>query len=451
MREWEEFLALQERELGHETVKKWLRTLKIIKYDAWNLHLEAKDPFQALWFEEHIRSKAVKSFRNGNERPIQIHLKSPLPKKEPPVRGAVKKGRNAPAERSFAADPLDPSLTLEEFLFENDNQLIRHLLNDLFLAYETRPLGVPPFNPIYFYGAEGSGKSHLLTGIALQAVHLGLKTLYIRAETFAGHVVSAIRSGEMAAFRQAYRNLDLLLVDDVDFFSKKGATQEEFFHTFNTLHLAGKGIILSARTIPSELPSIEPRLVSRFEWGIVLPTHSLEETRLPHMLRKKSEQLRLPFSDALLAFLATTFSSRPARAVQALQALALRISHTHTEAGAISPVTASAILSDLIREEKRSALTPAKIVQKVAEYYGVREEDLLGKGQKKEFTLPRQLAMALCREKLKMPFMKIGELFDRDHSTVMASVRRIQKAQGEGLKEILHPWHILEKRLIESH
>jgi chromosomal replication initiator protein len=278
-----------------------------------------------------------------------------------------------------------------------------------------------------------------------------LKILYVRADTFTDHVVSAIRAGEMRQFRQAYRHIDVLIVDDVHVFSRKGATQEEFFHTFNTLHLDGKQIILSANCSPQNLQFIEPRLVSRFEWGIVLPLQSLQEKKREALLQARAEALNFHLPAKISSFLIETFTSNTKSLMKALDALILRLHlDTRHTVHHLTVVAAKTLLADLIEEEVKSAITPQKIIKAVSEQYGVKKEDLLGKGQTRECVLPRQLAMHICRAELKLPYMKIGELFSRDHSTVMSSIRQIQKGLSEGNPALVGSSQAILKKLQET-
>lgn len=449
MRAWEEFLHKQEAELGIETVQKWLRTLKVCRFDACNIYLEAKDSFQTLWFEEHVRSIAQTKLLNGNQKPIKVHLTvanapaSP-PKKTRAHSKTAKASEATPFQLTF--DGLDPLCTFHHFVANPANQLSFQLIHEL-AADKTDP-SVGTFNPLYIFGPSGSGKTHLLMSVAEALRSKGLKAIFVRAETFTDHVVTAIRAGEMSTFRQTYRNADVLLVDDVHVFSRKGATQEEFFHTFNTLHLAGKQIILSANCSPQELQLIEPRLVSRFEWGIVLPLKTLPSDALIGLLQAKAEALNFHLPKGLQSFLVESFTSSPKALIKAFEALVLRL-HIDAQHGVetLSITAAKTLLSDLLAEELKSAVTPSKIIQATAEHYGVREEDIMGKAQTRECALPRQLAMYLCRERLKMPFMKIGDLFSRDHSTVMASVKHIQKSLNQENREIGGAWHAIMKKL----
>lgn len=421
MQAWEEFLLNQENELGTETVKKWLRSLKVLRFDAGNLYLEAKDSFQAIWFDEHIRPKINASFLNNNHKRIRVHLaigNKTLPPKK------LAKEENKPSRPPFHLifDQLDPLCTLENFVVLEENLVTFKVLSENLTA----------FNPVYLYGLSGSGKSHLLMAIAKEQERLGKKVIFSRAETFTNHVVAAIRSGEMVQFRQEYRNADLLIVDDVHIFSKKGATQEEFFHTFNSLQLMGKQILLSSKCAPKELQEIEPRLVSRFEWGIVLSLEVAKGKAIEPLLKKKAGLLNYPLPPRVAEFLIDSFISGPKAVMRALEALILR-SHIQQQSSSRVPIfrpitidLAKHYLADLLLIEKQNALTPEKIIQATSEHYGIRPDDILGKAQTRECATPRQISMYLCREHLKIPFTKLGEIFGRDHSTVMSSVKLVK-------------------------
>jgi chromosomal replication initiator protein len=460
MQAWEEFLAVQENELGAETVNKWLRSLKIIKFDACNLHLEAKDAFQAMWFEEHMRVKVNTKLLNNNKRRIKVHLVHPATpfglQKRPPKENHEKSTIQIP-RFTLQFDELDPHNTFDYFVKTENNHLPWKLMRDISgIAQEATPekppIALGSFNPIYIYGGPGTGKTHLLMATAHALRARGLTTLYVRAETFTEHVVTAIRAGEMSIFRHTYRNIDVLIVDDIQIFSRKGATQEEFFHTFNTLHLSGKQIILASNAAPAELQFIEPRLVSRFEWGIVLPLEPFTPAELIQVVNKKAEALQFPLHPKVVDFLIETFVRGTKPLTKALKALILR-SHLHQSHNKypISSVTtpmAKSMLADLIQEETQLALTPEKIIQTVSEQYGIRKEDILGRSQNRDCVMPRQIAMFLCRAELKMPFMKIGELFSKDHSTVMSSVKLIQKGLEQSDRDLTTTLDGIKKKMV---
>jgi chromosomal replication initiator protein len=422
MKTWETFLQSLEQELGVETVKKWLRSLKISRFDACNLYLEAKDSFQALWFEEHIRPRVVSSLVNNNNKKIRVHVSiGNRPSGKPKAKSPLKRAGVISQAFQLHFDELDPLLTFEHFVVGEPNQITFRILKEEYGS----------FNPIYLYGDSGSGKTHLLMAVADFQQKQNKKVIYTRAETFTNHVVSAIRSGEMGYFRQAYRNCDLLILDDVHLFGRKGATQEELFHTFNTLHLMGKQILLASKCPPRELQDVEPRLVSRFEWGIVLPLACAKEKEIESVLMKKAQALDYPFSSKVAEFIIASFTSSPKAAIRALEALILRSHMQQNDTIIFRPMTvqlAKHYLTDLLLAEKQHALSPEKIIQASAEHYGIAAEDILSTAQTRSCAVPRQIAMYLIRQHLKLPFDHIGEIFDRDHSTVISSVKRIQKA-----------------------
>lgn len=454
MQAWQKFLTALESDLGADTVNKWLRSLKVVHFDAGNLYLEAADSFQVAWFEEHVRARAKKQLINNNFNPIKIHLSSLRPdtQEESSSTSPAKPAISLPKPHfELQIDTLDPTATLENFIITESSELVFELLSSIsgYKKDSACASQLGQFNPIYIHGASGTGKSHLLMGLAHQLEKQNLATSYVKMETFTENVVAAIRSGNMQEFRRAYRHVDVLIVDDVHVLAKKTATQEEFFHTFNTLHTSGKQIVLSANCSPAFLQDIEPRLVSRFEWGITLQLGKLEQEDMYVMLQKRLELLDFPMQKKSLDFLLETFSYHLKSLHRAIEALILR---THNS----KPVLPSdklmekdiqMILSDLIEQTKLQVLNPQRIAQAVAEFFGIKTEDILGKSQSHEFTLPRQIAMYLCRHKIKMPYTQIGQFFHRDHSTVMSSVNNIQQKQEETDKELISTLHMLSKKL----
>jgi chromosomal replication initiator protein len=446
MRAWEEFLAKQEKELGKETVDKWLRPLKMVRFDACNLYLEASDSFKALWFEEHMRGRVQKGLYNNNHKQIKIHIAIASQKNDETSSYKSKKknpsSTSAPAAFGLRFDEIDSEASFDHFVTSPSNLLAYKLLYESCCLEKNDPAALH-FNPVYLYGRSGTGKTHLLMACAAKLKKNGKKALYVRAETFTDHVVEAIRSAEMQSFRKAYRGADALLIDDIEVFSRKAATQEELFHTFNTLHVERKQIILSGGLPPGELKFIEPRLVSRFEWGIVIPLQMPSKEQMHSILVQKAKKLNFFLEEPVISFLLETFGGSTKTVIRALDALVLR---THLNQGLgrassapLSLKSAQNTLKDLIQEEEKAVLTPGKIIRTVAEYYGIRMDDILSKSQARECALPRQIAMHLCRQQLNLPYMKIGDIFARDHSTVMASVKQVQTGVETKNHEIVGP------------
>lgn len=399
---WDRFLLDLEKELGAETFAQWLKPLKRVRFDARNLYLEAENPIQASWFEEHIRPRLKTSLLDSSGRPICVHINQ----KE------IEKSKKQPLPFTISPDRIDPELSLDHFIPSTQNMVAYQLLQEL---------NKPQFNPIYIYGPKYSGKSHLLNASALFLESLGKKVFFVRAETFVSHVVQSFRFNSKDQLRSAYRSADALIVDGIGHFAKKDATQEEFFHTFNILHTEGKQILLSADLPPSKLLDIEPRLLSRFEWGISL---KIEPSDPVAILKAKASLWNLSYSEEVLHYLAKEFGGN---SLVALQALSLRAKG----AASITVEKAASYLEDLLATLEKKKITSNEIISAVASHYGIKPEDILGKSQAREYAYPRQIAMFLCREKLKLPFQKMGEIFQRDHSTVMGGVKNIQKQWEE--------------------
>ncbi len=251
MKEWHAFLEEQKKELGCDAIDRWAKSLKIINFDAGNLYLEAEDPFQLYWFEQYLRPLIKTAFKNINGRSVQVHLSLinetlPIAKKEwiPPL--------------NLTPDSILSNRTFATYFSGVANDPPFKLLQEV--------LKRKKFNPIYLHGPSGVGKTHLLMAACHQTKQQGQTYFYVKADRFTQHIVAAMRGGAMPQFRELYRRYDVLVLDEVEQLSERTASQEELFHTFNTLHLAGKQILLAGQELPSRLKGIEPRLTSRFEY-----------------------------------------------------------------------------------------------------------------------------------------------------------------------------------------
>ncbi|MEI6242489.1 MAG: DnaA/Hda family protein [Chlamydiota bacterium] len=426
MKQWKDFLREIEKTLGQTSVEKWISPLKIVRFDAGNLYLEAESYFQVTFFEEHVRPLVKKNFFNSNHRPIQVHLD--YPKKQ-----SRKEDVKEESTFQIEANALHPEALLSSFYPSEKNQNTLDLVSELvgydFISHKPKNPTLPlaTFNPIYLYGPSGSGKTHLLMGCTRCLQELGFLTYFVKAKTFTDHVIQAIRLGRMQEFRKTYREVTVLLIDDIHELANKNATQEELFHTFNALHHMGSQIILTSNSPPQKLSSIEPRLTSRFEWGITLQLYPLGQEHMPTLIEKKILELGLILSPEIIQFLLTTFPLMK-KWQKALEALTFH-SHLDKEKKWTVSLVKEALQSLLLEEEKAKA-TPEKIIKITSDHFGITVEDLLGKTQTRECSLPRQIAMYLCKNQLHIPFTQIGKLFTRDHSTVMTSIKRIE----EGIK-----------------
>ncbi|MFS8563359.1 MAG: ATP-binding protein [Rhabdochlamydiaceae bacterium] len=311
MKIWEDFVNAQRNELGEEAVAKWLTSLKVMHFDARNLYLEAQDPFAIHWFEQHVRPKVRKCLVNNNNSPIKVHLALSEPLAPPKLQKKIWK-----PILNLSPDGLDAHATFELFVPGKENDLTVQLFCSILDKQEN-------FNPIFISGPASSGKTHLLMAAAHYLQAKGISSFYVRAETFTEHLIAAIRNGATRLFRDLYRNHDVLIIDDVDTIAGRSATQEEFFHMFNALHASGKQMIFAAHAIPSAFSNIEPRLTSRFEWGIVLSLQKLDPSEFKNLLLKRLQVLSFPLSEETICFLLSQFGHAPLSLVRALESLIL--------------------------------------------------------------------------------------------------------------------------------
>lgn len=431
--QWEQFLLLQETLIGKTSVDRWLRPLRLHSFDARCIHIIAEDLFLLNWFEEQMRSQVEEYFTKVHHKSIRIETALATEEQEgaqAPIKQSNKHPLPSIASSLPLSDACDLLCTFHAFYYSPDHAIVQRVLEELCVEVQSGATTTALPNPIYLYGPHGSGKTHLLMAIASLLQRQGRRIVYARSETFIEQAVQAMRAGEMRAFRQLYRSSDLLLLDDIHLFARKAVTQEELFHTFNTLHIANKPIIFSSLYTPQELEHIEPRLMSRFAWGIALPVHPVSSKELIEVLRKKSEALRLTLSKELQAFLLQKFARNAGTLCKALEALALRVDLRKERIQPKKPFSltrAEELLHDLLEAEEKRLLRPEQILEQVAHHYGILVEDLTGRRQTRESALPRQMAMYLCRNALQLSLKKIGDLFGRHHTTVLSSVENIQQ------------------------
>ena len=418
MNQWSTFLQHLETLFGSPTLNEWVKPLKVVNFDARNLYLRADNQFQIAWFNEHIKELAKEHLITSSGRAIKVHI---ICDDEKEVK--VKQEDTQEISPLFKPDFCDPSFTFDSFFTGGKTELSYQILESLLRIKqdEATSSANERHNPIFIYGPSSSGKTHLLTASAHILESLGLKVFYVHALTFSSHVVRAFRGSLLHEFRQTYRNVDVLIIDDIHLLKRKLSSQEELFHTFNWLHTRKKLILLSSNTMPSHLEDIEERLISRFEWGISLALERPAKQAMKQILASKASDLHLHLTPKLSSWLLDTLTS-PGTLAAALSTLALH----HHKATPIEQDLAEFYLKDLILLEKSKTLTLDTIINQVASYYGIKNDDILGKSQNKEASLPRQVSMYLCREKMKTPYLQLGSFFKRDHSTVMTSVKSIK-------------------------
>ncbi|QQR74729.1 MAG: chromosomal replication initiator protein DnaA [Holophagales bacterium] len=313
---------------------------------------------------------------------------------------------------------LNPKYSFESFVVGSSNQ---------FAHAAARAVGESPahsYNPLFLYGGVGLGKTHLLHAIGHQIAkrHPELRVAYQTAEQFVNDLIASIRHNRMPDFRERQRSSDVLLVDDVQFLAGKERTQEEFFHTFNTLYSSQKQIILSSDSSPRNIPALEERLRSRFEWGLIADIQPPDLETKVAILRRKAEQDGLPLPDEVALFIASQVKSN----IRELEGLLNRVLAFSSLTGrALSLELTKETLRDILPEEGRRT-TAAEIIKFVARHYGLKVSEIKSRSNAKQFAFPRQVAMYLCKQLTDLSYPEIGRQFnDKHHSTVIYSVEKI--------------------------
>lgn len=287
------------------------------------------------------------------------------------------------------------------------------------------------YNPLFIYGESGLGKTHLLHAIGAYAKELygGVRVRYVSSEEFTNDFINSIRDDKASVFQRRYRDLDVLLVDDIQFLENKERTQEEFFHTFNTLYNANKQIVISSDRPPKQLTTLEDRLRSRFEWGLITDIQPPElETRIA-ILRKKAAQDKLNAPDDVLEYIASKISTN----IRELEGALIRVTaFASLNRQGVDLALAEIVLKDLIPNESSLEITSATIMAQTAAYFSLTLDDLCGTSRSRVLVNARQIAMYLCRELTELSLPKIGQLFGgRDHTTVMHADRKIRQLMAE--------------------
>ena len=334
-------------------------------------------------------------------------------------------GRGADSKRPQEPSQLNPRYIFETFVIGASNRFAHAA------AVAVAEAPAKAYNPLFIYGESGLGKTHLLHAIGAYAKELygSVRVRYVSSEEFTNDFINSIRDDKAAVFKQRYRDLDILLVDDIQFLENKEATQEEFFHTFNTLYNANKQIVISSDRPPKQLTTLEDRLRSRFEWGLITDIQPPElETRIA-ILRKKAAQDKLNAPDDVLEYIASKISSN----IRELEGALIRVTaFASLNRQPVDLGLTEIVLKDLIPDQVGPEITAGTIMAQTATYFSLSIEDLCGSNRSRVLVNARQIAMYLCRELTELSLPKIGQSFGgRDHTTVMHADRKIRQLMAE--------------------
>jgi chromosomal replication initiator protein len=354
-----------------------------------------------------------------------VHEIWPGPQQPPPPRPMAGQPFTAPAQPQTSKTRLNEKYTFDTFVIGASNRFAHAA------AVAVAEAPARAYNPLFIWGESGLGKTHLLHAVGHYAQRLfpGMRVRYVSTEEFTNDFINSLRDDRKVAFQRRYRDIDILLVDDIQFLEGKEGTQEEFFHTFNTLHNANKQIVVSSDRPPKRLETLEDRLRTRFEWGLITDIQPPElETRIA-ILRKKAAQDRLPAPAEVLEFIAARIEHN----IRELEGALIRVTaFASLNQQPVDIGLAEIVLRDLIPDSQVPEISISTIMAVTAEYFAVSLDDLCGPGKTKALAQARQISMYLCRELTDMSLPRIGQTFGgRDHTTVMHAEKKIRKEMAE--------------------
>jgi chromosomal replication initiator protein len=427
---WERILSgLKERlgsDPGYET---WLRPLRYVAREGSMLLLAAPHQFFKQWVDENYFPQIEEAARKelGNDTFVEIVVGG----EEDAEAGHAALGPDpdlpvseSPSRQKSRNGALNPRYNFNLFVVGAGNQFAQAA------AYAVATDPAKNYNPLFLYGGVGLGKTHLLHAIGNLAFERNrrFKVCYITAEKFTNELIYSLRTNQMSNFKEKYRNVDMLLVDDVQFIAGKPRTQEEFFHTFNDLYSSRKQIVVSSDKFPKEIPDLEERIQSRFEWGLVADIQAPDmETRVA-ILNRKAEVERIPLPQDVSHFLASVIKTN----IRELEGSLIRLgAHASLNKREINLDLAREVLARFI-ESAEKVISPDAILKAVADHYNIKVSDLRSERKHKVIALPRQVAMFLMRGMTRCSFPDIGLRFGgRDHTTVMYAVKKIEMRSKE--------------------
>jgi chromosomal replication initiator protein len=428
---WQRLSAALKPQISADSFKRWFSGVELIEAKDKSLTFGVPNNIYQFWIESNympaLQTAIVTTF--GSPRSVkfcspsgpgtQTSLADPMPLKE-----ILQESPDNP-KPGATVPGLNPRNTFESFVVGPNNE-IAHAAS---LAVAQAPART--YNPLFVYGGVGLGKTHLMQAIGqyVWAKKKNMKVIYVSSELFINEFIDAIQHSNLVKFRKRYRQADLLLIDDIQFLGGKERSQEEFFHTFNTLFDGHKQIVLSSDRPASEIANLEHRLVSRFEWGLTAELQPPDiETRLA-ILRKKAHTMQIRLRDDIFQFLASRIRTNVRRLEGALMRVASFASLSGKE---LTQEAIEHLLKDILQEEGRHSITIEQIQRRVAEHFDVRVADMTSKRRPASIAFPRQVAMYLARELTKASLNEIGEAFGgRDHGTVLHACKLVKKRMGE--------------------
>lgn len=414
---WQKTLNLLKNELTEISYNTWIKTIEPVSMNGNNIVLGVPAEFNKGILESRYSTLIMNALKQVTSKEFTITFT--IPSQEDDKNKKYEKQTEVVNNDESVISILNPKYTFDTFVIGNSNRLA-HAAS---VAVAESP--AKAYNPLFIYGGVGLGKTHLMHAIGhyVLSQNPSTRVLYVSSEKFTNELINAIKDDRNEEFRTKYRNIDILLIDDIQFIGGKERTQEEFFHTFNSLYEAGKQIIVSSDKPPKDIPTLEERLRSRFEWGLIADIQPPDlETRIA-ILRKKAQMESLDVPNDVMVFIADKIASNIRELEGALNRVVAYSSLTESE---INVELATEALKDILSAARTKVINSATIQEAVARYFDIKLEEFKSKKRNRDIAYPRQIAMYLCRELTDMSLPKIGDEFGgRDHTTVIHACDKI--------------------------
>lgn len=424
---WQDVMQIVKKEVIPPLYDTWFKNAVPLDITETRFDIGFPNEFSINWVEKRYKNLLTNTLKYITKKDLRVNFIN-LGEQTPPDKAELMPLPTANDE-AHAEPPLLPNLnkkyTFSSFVIGNSNRFA-HAAS---LAVAEAP--AKAYNPLFIYGGVGLGKTHLMHAIGHRVLTTQpqVRVLYVSSEKFTNELINAIKDDKTENFRNYYRNIDILLIDDIQFLAKKERTQEEFFHTFNALHEADKQIVISSDRPPKEIPSLEDRLRSRFEWGLIADIQPPDlETRIA-ILRKKADQEGLEIPNDVMVFIASRIDTN----IRELEGALIRVvAYASLIKAPIDIGLATEALKNILPHGKKKQITLELIQQVVANYFKIRVDELTAKKRSRNVAYPRQIAMYLCREMTDLSLPRIGELFGgRDHTTVIHAHDKINREKQE--------------------
>jgi len=438
--DWQKTLDILKTELSKPSYDTWLKTTNVITRYNNTVVIAVPNEFAKDWLESRYSNLIKNTLQLVTSEELELEFVLPQPDGEI---NFLSKGKNkqqssspfltAKNDDTKGQSYFNPKYSFETFVVGNSNRFA-HAAS---LAVAEAPSKA--YNPLFIYGGVGLGKTHLMHAIGqyVQQNNSAKEVVYVSSEKFTNELINAIRDDKTVQFRNKYRNMDILLVDDIQFLAGKERTQEEFFHTFNALHESNKQIIISSDRPPKEIPTLEDRLRSRFEWGLITDIQPPDlETRIA-ILRKKAQIENILVPNEVMIFIANKIQSN----IRELEGALIRVvAYSSLTGKEVTSELALEVLKDILLDNKPKKISIELIQQAIADHFGIKMDDFKAKKRTRAIAFPRQIAMYLARELTDASLPKIGEEFGgRDHTTVLHAYEKIslERAQDGKLDRVI--------------